>query len=68
MIKTMKRILLLCLLQCFVFGFSQKLRPVAQKVSDYHTGKIDVKKYDLFEVTGLQKNWVNIKEQLPILQ
>jgi hypothetical protein len=33
-----------------VFGFSQKLRPVAQKVSDYHTGKIDVKKYDLFEV------------------
>lgn len=46
----MKRILLLCLLQCFVLGFSQKLRPIAQKVSDYHTGKIDVKKYDLFEV------------------
>ena len=49
MIKTMKRILLLCLLHCFMLGFSQKLRPVAQKVSDYHIGKIDAQKYDLFE-------------------
>ncbi|WP_312303085.1 T9SS type A sorting domain-containing protein [Chryseobacterium sp.] len=46
----MKKILLLCFLQCCILSFSQKLRPVAQKVSDYHTGKTEIKKYDLFEV------------------
>ncbi len=46
----MKKILLLCFLQCCILSFSQKLRPVAQKVSDYHAGKTEIKKYDLFEV------------------
>jgi hypothetical protein len=30
--------------------------------------KIDVKKYDLFEVNRASEKLVNIKEQLPILQ
>ena len=47
----MKKILLLCFLQCCILCFSQKLRPVAQKVSDYHAGKTEIKKYDLFEVS-----------------
>ncbi|QIY89825.1 M12 family metallo-peptidase [Chryseobacterium gallinarum] len=46
----MKKIILLFMLQCFVLGFSQKLRPVAQKVSEYHNGKIELKGYQLFEV------------------
>lgn len=45
-----RKILLLCLLQCFVLGFSQKLRPVAQKISDYHAKKNTFQKYDLFDV------------------
>lgn len=45
-----KKILLLCLLQCLVFGFAQKLRPVAQKISEYHAQKNNFQKYDLFEV------------------
>ncbi|SHN02969.1 Por secretion system C-terminal sorting domain-containing protein [Chryseobacterium carnipullorum] len=45
-----RKILLLCLLQCFVLGFSQKLRPVAQKISDYHAEKNTFQKYDLFDV------------------
>ncbi len=45
-----RKILLLCLLQCFVLGFSQKRRPVAQKISDYHAEKNTFQKYDLFDV------------------
>ncbi|MDN5423382.1 MAG: M12 family metallo-peptidase [Chryseobacterium sp.] len=37
-------------MQCFVLGFSQKLRPVAQKISDYHAEKNTFQKYDLFDV------------------
>ncbi|KFF26004.1 T9SS type A sorting domain-containing protein [Chryseobacterium vrystaatense] len=44
-----RKILLLCLLQCFVVGFSQQLRPVAQKISEYHAEKNNFQKYDLFE-------------------
>lgn len=43
-----KKILLLCILQFAVLGFSQNLRPVAQKVSEYHTQKKNFEKYDLF--------------------
>lgn len=45
-----RKILLLCLVQCFVFGISQNLRPIAQKISESHSAKNDFKKYDLFEV------------------
>lgn len=44
-----RKILLLCLLQCFVVGFSQQLRPVAQKISEYHVEKNNFQKFDLFE-------------------
>lgn len=46
----MKKFLLICFLQCFAFGFSQNLKPVAQKVSEYHNEKTELKSYDLFEV------------------
>ncbi|PRB85522.1 zinc metalloprotease [Chryseobacterium culicis] len=46
----MKKFLLVCFLQCCVMGFSQKLKPVAQKVSEYHNGKSELKSYDLFEI------------------
>ncbi|KMQ64997.1 zinc metalloprotease [Chryseobacterium angstadtii] len=45
-----RKILLLCWLQCFILGFSQKLRPVAQKISEYHAEKNIFQTYDLFEV------------------
>ncbi|PQA91926.1 zinc metalloprotease [Chryseobacterium shigense] len=45
-----KKILLLCLVQCIIFGFPQKLRPVAQKISDDHAEKNTFQKYDLFDV------------------
>ncbi|WP_237390902.1 T9SS type A sorting domain-containing protein [Chryseobacterium sp. KMC2] len=48
----MKKVLLICFMQCFVLGFSQKLKPVAQKISEYHNGKIESKTYDLFEVNN----------------
>jgi hypothetical protein len=43
-----KKILLLCILQFAVLGFSQNLRPVAQKVSEYHTQKKNFDKFDIF--------------------
>ncbi|MBB6330438.1 hypothetical protein HNP24_001388 [Chryseobacterium sediminis] len=46
----MKNFLLICFLQCFAFGFSQKLKPIAQKVSEYHNGKTELKSYDLFDI------------------
>lgn len=46
----MKKILLLCFLQCFAIGFSQKLKPVAQKVLQYHNEKTELKRYNLFEI------------------
>lgn len=46
----MKKILLIYFLGCFIFVFSQKLKPISQKVSEYRNGKIDLKSYDLFEI------------------
>lgn len=45
-----KKLLLLSILQCSIFGFAQNMRPVAQKVSEYHTQKKNFEKYDLFTV------------------
>lgn len=45
----MKNFLLICFLQCFVLGFSQNLKPVAQKVLEFHNRKSEFKTYDLFE-------------------
>ncbi|MGH1517361.1 M12 family metallo-peptidase [Chryseobacterium sp. JK1] len=46
----MKKILLLCFLQYFVVGFSQQLKPIAQKILQYHNDKTELKSYHLFEV------------------
>jgi hypothetical protein len=45
-----KKILFLSILQCFILGFSQNLRPVAQKISEYHAKNENFKKYDLFKI------------------
>ena len=45
-----KKFLTLCILQLVVFGFSQNMRPVAQKVSEYHTEKKNFEKFDLFTI------------------
>ncbi|KQT23374.1 zinc metalloprotease [Chryseobacterium sp. Leaf405] len=46
-----KKLLLLSILQCSIFGFAQNMKPVAQKVSEYHTQKKNFEKYDLFTVS-----------------
>ncbi|SEH33191.1 M12 family metallo-peptidase [Chryseobacterium culicis] len=46
----MKKFLLICFLQYFVLSFSQNLKPVAQKVSEFHNRKTEIKTYNLFEV------------------
>lgn len=46
----MKKILLLFILQCSVFCFSQTLKPIAHKISEYHKDRIPVRSYDLFEL------------------
>ncbi|MBB4805595.1 hypothetical protein HNP38_000867 [Chryseobacterium defluvii] len=56
-----KKILFLCILQCFVFSFGQKLRPVAQKVSEYHDQNKNFTKYDVFEVNKASDKIVEYK-------
>lgn len=46
----MKKIILLCCVQCFTLVFSQKLKPIAQKISEYHNREIAMKSYDLFDI------------------
>lgn len=45
-----KKILIFCILQFAVLGFSQDLKPVARKVSEFHTQNKSFEKYDLFTV------------------
>lgn len=47
-----KKLLTICILQCAVLGFSQTLRPVAAKVSEYHAQKKAFEKYDLFTLSN----------------
>ncbi|KFF01584.1 M12 family metallo-peptidase [Chryseobacterium luteum] len=56
-----RKILVLCLLQCFVLGFTQKLRPVAQKISEYHAEKNTFQKYNLFEVNNAPQKFSEYK-------
>jgi hypothetical protein len=48
--KMIRKLLTICILQCAVFAFSQNLRPVAAKVSEYHAQKKTFEKYDLFKL------------------
>jgi hypothetical protein len=56
-----KKLLTLCILQCAVFGFSQNMKPVAQKVSEYHAQKKNFEKYDLFTVNKTSEKLAEYK-------
>lgn len=56
-----KKLLTLCILQCAVFGFSQSMKPVAQKVSEYHAQKKNFEKYDLFTVNKTSEKLAEYK-------
>lgn len=43
-----KRFIILCILQLAVFGFSQGIRPVAQKISEFHAQKKNFEKFEVF--------------------
>ncbi|ASK29474.1 zinc metalloprotease [Chryseobacterium sp. T16E-39] len=45
-----KKILLLGISLCFILNFAQNLRPVAQKISQYHNQSKSFVKYDLFKI------------------
>ncbi|MEI7487300.1 MAG: M12 family metallo-peptidase, partial [Chryseobacterium sp.] len=45
-----KKNLLISILQCFMFGFCQDLKPIAQKISEYHNQNKSFEKHDIFEV------------------
>lgn len=44
-----KKILILCIFQCYALNFSQGLKPIAQKISEYHSQKRDFEKFDLLQ-------------------
>lgn len=48
----MKKVLFLCFLQCFIFSLSQKLKPIAQKISEYQIRGEKFDTYDLFETNN----------------
>jgi len=51
-----RKILLLCILQCSLLALAQHLRPVAQKISEYHNQKKIFDQYNLFDInTDAQK-------------
>ncbi|MDQ0594090.1 hypothetical protein QFZ37_002459 [Chryseobacterium ginsenosidimutans] len=56
-----KKLLTLCILQYAVFGFSQNMKPVAQKVSEYHAQKKNFEKYDLFTVNKTSEKLAEYK-------
>ncbi|KMQ64998.1 zinc metalloprotease [Chryseobacterium angstadtii] len=58
----MKKVLLIALLQCFMFGFAQKLKPIAFKVSEYHRQTKDFEKYNVFEADHASKKLLQYKE------
>lgn len=50
--KMIKKLLTIFILQCAVLGFSQNLRPVAAKISEYYSQKKPFEKYDLFTLNN----------------
>jgi hypothetical protein len=56
-----KKLLLLSILQFSLLGFAQNMKPVAQKVSEYHAQKKDFEKYDLFEVNKASEKLAEYK-------
>ena len=56
-----KKLLLFSILQCSFWGFAQTMRPVAQKVSEYHAQKKNFEKYDLFTVNKTSEKLAEYK-------
>lgn len=56
-----KRLLIFCILQCAFFGFSQGIKPVAQKISEYHNQKKNFQQYDLFTVNKTSEKLAEYK-------
>lgn len=48
-------------MQSFVVGFSQNLKPIPQKISEYHFQNKSFEKYDLFEVDKASEKIVEYK-------
>ncbi|MEC3877916.1 M12 family metallo-peptidase [Chryseobacterium salviniae] len=57
-----KKLLTICIVQCAVLGFSQNLRPVAAKVSEYHSQKKTFEKYDLFTLNDSSEKLAEYKK------
>ena len=47
-----KKLLFLCIFQCFAGAFSQGLKPIAEKISQYHTQKEVFEKYDFLKINS----------------
>ncbi|MBT2619267.1 T9SS type A sorting domain-containing protein [Chryseobacterium sp. ISL-6] len=56
-----KKILLLGISMCFILSFSQNLRPIAQKITEYHNQSKSFVKYDLFEVNKASSKMAEYK-------
>ncbi|ASW73400.1 zinc metalloprotease [Chryseobacterium piperi] len=56
-----KKILLLSIFLCFILSFSQGVRPVAQKISEYHHQGKSFAGYDLFEVNKASSKMTEYK-------
>jgi hypothetical protein len=56
-----KKLLFLSILQFSLFGFAQNMKPVAQKVSEYHAQKKNFEKYDLFQVNKTSEKLAEYK-------
>lgn len=50
-----KKILFIFILQSFMLGFAQNLKPIAQKISEYHFQNKSFEKYDLFKIDKSSK-------------
>lgn len=60
-VAMIKKLLILSILQCGIFGFAQNMRPIAQKVSEFHTQKKNFEKYDVFEVNKTSEKLAEYK-------
>ncbi|CAA7386887.1 zinc-dependent metalloprotease [Chryseobacterium fistulae] len=57
-----KKILIFSVFLCSVWGFSQQLKPIAQKVSNYHKEKKTFQKFEVFEVDNTSKKLAEYKK------
>lgn len=56
-----KRLLILCILQCVVLCFSQSIRPIAQNISEFHTQKKIFEKFEVFTLNTSSDKLIEYK-------